>query len=386
MFERELSILEQEHLLRRTTVIESYDGPRVTIAGKSVLLMCSNDYLGLSRHSALRVAAVAAMERYGFGSGASRLVSGTCPLHAELEERIARFKCADAAILFNSGYAANTGIIPAIAGEGDVVLSDSLNHASIIDGCRLTKAQVRVYRHKDANHLEELLKESGRAGRRLIVTDGVFSMDGDIAPLPELVALSEKYDAMLMVDDAHGTGILGKNGRGVVEHFGLEGKVQIQMGTLGKALGSYGAYAAGGRDLIDFLMNRSRSFIYSTALPASVCAASIAALSIVEQQPELREGLWQNLLRLTAGLEALGIDAHGSETPIIPLLIGDSEKTVRTGSRLFDYGIYASAIRPPTVAEGTARIRLTLMATHSASDVDLLLDALRKLKEEGLIP
>jgi 7-keto-8-aminopelargonate synthetase-like enzyme len=191
---------------------------------------------------------------------------------------------------------------------------------------------------------------------------------------------------MLMVDDAHGTGILGKNGRGVVEHFGLEGKVQIQMGTLGKALGSYGAYAAGGRDLIDFLMNRSRSFIYSTALPASVCAASIAALSIVEQQPELREGLWQNLLRLTAGLEALGIDAHGSETPIIPLLIGDSEKTVRTGSRLFDYGIYASAIRPPTVAEGTARIRLTLMATHSASDVDLLLDALRKLKEEGLIP
>ena len=263
--------------------------------------MCSNDYLGLSQHPALREAALSAMERFGFGSGASRLVSGTSRMHEELENALATFKKAEATILFNSGYAANTGIIPALVQEGDVVFSDSLNHASIVDGCRLSRAVVQVYRHKDVNQLETLLKENGHARRKLIVTDGVFSMDGDIAPLPDIVALADRYGALLMVDDAHATGVLGKTGRGTVEHFGLEGRVPIQMGTLGKALGSFGAYVAGNKDLIDFLINRSRSYIYSTSLPPAVCAASLVALRIIDSEPERRESLWRNRKHFDCG-------------------------------------------------------------------------------------
>jgi 8-amino-7-oxononanoate synthase len=325
------------------------------------------------------------MERYGFGSGASRLVSGTSAIHCELEQRIARFKGTEAAIVFNTGYAANTGIIPAIAREGDVILSDGLNHASIIDGCRLSKARALVYRHRDMNHLEDLLRKSRDAGRRLVVTDGVFSMDGDIAPLPDLVALSAKYDTILMVDDAHATGVLGRTGRGTVEHFGLEGRVPIQMGTLGKALGSFGAYTAGSRDLIDYLVNRSRNYIFSTALPPAVCAASNAAIALVEQEPERRERLWINRERFIAGLTSLGVDTGSSETPIIPILIGDSEKAIRAGSLLFDHDIFATAIRPPSVAENTARIRMTVMATHSEDDIDSALHVIRKIKEAGLL-
>jgi 8-amino-7-oxononanoate synthase len=345
--------------------------------------MCSNDYLGLAGHPSVMKAASAAMGRYGFGAGASRLVSGTSALHRELEDRIAQFKGTESAILFNSGYAANTGIIPALAGEGDVILSDSLNHASIIDGCRLSRARVSVYRHKDMVHLEDLLRKSRAAARRLIITDGVFSMDGDVAPLPDLVLLSGEYDAMLMVDDAHATGVLGRKGRGTAEHFGLEGRVHIQMGTLGKALGSFGAFAAGNGDIIDMLMNRARSLIYSTALPPAVCAASIAALGIVEQEPQRRDALWKNRERLSAGLRSIGISIGGSETPIIPLVTGDSDKALRAGTRLFTDGIYAAAIRPPTVAENTSRIRMTLMATHSGEDIDAVIAALGEMKSEG---
>ena len=383
MFEKELAQLKHKHLLRQPKVIDSYEGPRVTIAGKSYLLMCSNDYLGLAGHPSVMKAASAAMERYGFGAGASRLVSGTSALHRELEERIAQFKGTESAILFNSGYAANTGIIPALAGEGDVILSDSLNHASIIDGCRLSRARVSVYRHKDMVHLEDLLRKSRAAERRLIITDGVFSMDGDVAPLPDLVLLAGKHDAMLMVDDAHATGVMGRKGRGTAEHFGLEGRVHIQMGTLGKALGSFGAFAAGSRDIIDILMNRARSLIFSTALPPAVCAASIAALAIVEQEPQRRDALWKNHERLAAGLRSIGISIGGSETPIIPLVIGDSDKALRAGTRLFNDGIYAAAIRPPTVAENTSRIRMTLMATHSDEDIDAVIAALGEMKSEG---
>jgi 8-amino-7-oxononanoate synthase len=385
MFEQELSTLAQNHLLRRPVVVEPCDGSRVTIAGKSLLIMCSNDYLGLSNHPSLLEAAHRAMDLYGFGSGASRLVSGTGPLHQELEERIACFKGTEAAILFNSGYAANTGIIPALAGEGDVILSDSLNHASIIDGCRLSRASVQVYRHKDRDHLEELLRNNSSARRRLIITDGVFSMDGDIAPLPDLVTLAEEYDALLMVDDAHATGVLGKRGRGIAEYFGLEGRIHIQMGTFGKALGSFGAFAAGSRDIIDYLINRSRSYIFSTALPSAVCAASMAALQIVEQEPSRREALWKNRDRFVAGLSDLGITAGNSGTPIIPLVIGGAEKTLQAGSRLFAEGIFAAAIRPPTVADGASRIRMTVLATHSDQDIDAALAVLRKLKQVGLI-
>jgi 8-amino-7-oxononanoate synthase len=294
MFEQELTQLEQSRILRRIMVVDSSNGPGVRIKGRNMLLLCSNDYLGLANHPALRQAAMQALQRYGFGSGASRLVSGTGPLHQELEDKIAHFKGTEAALVFNSGYAANTGIIPAIAGSGDMILSDSLNHASIIDGCRLSKAEVKVYDHKDVGHVETLLIKASNARRKVIVTDGVFSMDGDIAPLKDLVSLSEKYDAILMVDDAHGTGVLGQKGRGTVEHLGLTGRVPVQMGTLGKAFGSFGAYAAGSKDLINMLINHARSFIYSTALPPAVCAASLAAVDIVEHDMELRDRLWKN--------------------------------------------------------------------------------------------
>ena len=385
MFKQELLQLERQHLLRRLTIVESNDGPYITINGKRLLLMCSNDYLGLAGHPALREAAYDAMDRYGFGSGASRLVSGTSALHRELEQKIARFKGTEAALAFNSGYAANTGIIPAIAREGDVILSDSLNHASIIDGCRLSKAEVKVYRHCDVDHVENLFKKSFAAHRTVIVTDGVFSMDGDIAPLPELASLAEKYGAVLMVDDAHATGVLGDSGRGTTERFSLANKVPIQMGTLGKALGSFGAFVAGGRSLIDYLVNRSRSFIFSTALPPMVCAASIAALDILDREPERRQTLRINRKRFVKGLLSLGIAIADSGTPIVPLMIVDSEKALTISEKLMEYGIYAAAIRPPTVPENAARIRTTMTATHTAEDIDNALGIFERLKREGYL-
>ncbi|MCK9419427.1 MAG: 8-amino-7-oxononanoate synthase [Nitrospirae bacterium] len=385
MFEHELSQLDEQHLLRRLRIVDSYSGSRITIHNREMLLLCSNDYLGLANHPSLRQAAVQAMERYGFGAGASRLISGTSRLHQALEDRIARFKGAEAALVFNSGYAANTGIIPAIAGTGDMILSDSLNHASIIDGCRLSKAEVRVYRHKDAGQVETFLKKGRNAGRKLIVTDGVFSMDGDIAPLQDLLTLAEKYDAILMVDDAHGAGVLGETGRGTVEHLGLSGRVHIQMGTLGKAFGSFGAYAAGSKDLINMLINQARSFIYSTALPPSVCAASLAAIDIVEQEPELRDKLWKNRSRFVNGLKSIGISTGNSETPIIPIIIGDPVRALTAAEKLFEYGIYVPAIRPPTVPANAARIRTTVTAAHTGEDIDSALDIFRKLKQEGYL-
>jgi 8-amino-7-oxononanoate synthase len=383
IFKQELSRLQNRHLLRRLKVIESSDGRTASIDGKRVLLLCSNDYLGLAGHPALRLAAVEAMNRYGFGSGASRLVSGNSSLHQELEQEIALFKGTEAALVFNSGYAANTGVIPALAGTGDLILSDSLNHASIIDGCRLSKARTEVYRHRDVNHAELLLKNSQGSGRRLIVTDGVFSMDGDIAPLPDLVALAERYNALLMVDDAHATGVLGKSGRGTAEHFGLSGRVPIQMGTLGKALGSFGAYISGSRELIDYLVNGSRSFIFSTALPPAICAASIAALHLVEQEPALRARLWENRAHFAEGITALGMSVHPSETPIMPLFLGDSENTLRASEKLLSNGIYTTAIRPPTVAEGAARLRITVTSSHSEEDIDRALEIFSSLQREG---
>lgn len=386
MFEQELAQLAHQNLLRRLRVTSEPDGSSVMLDGQRVILLCSNDYLGLARHLALEHAACKAMKQYGFGSGASRLVSGNSPLHQELEERLALFKGTEAALLFNTGYAANTGTIPAVASTGDVILSDSLNHAGIIDGCRMSKAQVHVYRHQDMDHVEDLLKKSAQARRKLIVTDGVFSMDGDIAPLPELVRLAERYGAMLMVDDAHATGVLGKEGKGTVEHFNLEGRVHIQMGTLGKALGSFGAYVAGSRSLIDYLINSARSFIFSTALPPAVCAASMAALTIVEQEPERRNALWKVRNRLAEGLTSIGIDTNGSETPIIPIMIGAAERSVAVSSLLLTAGIFATAIRPPTVPEGTSRIRTTVTALHTEADIDAVVTAFTRLKQEGYLP
>jgi 8-amino-7-oxononanoate synthase len=383
MFEQELAHIESQNLLRRLRIAAAPDGSSVMLDEKRVILLCSNDYLGLARHPALIQAAFSAMRKYGFGSGASRLVSGSSPLHQELEERLALFKGTEAALLFNTGYAANTGIIPAVAAADDVVLSDSLNHASIIDGCRMSSAQTHVYRHRDLDHVEDLLKKTAHSRRKLIVTDGVFSMDGDIAPLPDLVRLAEQYGAMLMVDDAHATGVLGRGGRGSVEHFNLEGRVHIQMGTLGKALGSFGAYAAGSRTLIDYLINSARSFMFSTALPPAVCAASMAALDIVEQEPERRNSLWKVRSRLAEGLALIGIDTSVSETPIIPVMTGDAGCSALVSSLLLEAGVFATAIRPPTVPEGTSRIRTTVTSLHTSEDIDAVVSAFTRIKQEG---
>ena len=383
MFELDLAQREQQRLLRNLVRLDSAQGPRVTVDGKLVVLLCSNNYLGIAEHPALKQAACAALERYGSGSGASRLVSGNTELHEELERRIAAFKGSESAILFNSGYAANTGVIPAVAGEGDLVLSDRLNHASIIDGCRLSRARTEVFRHRDMDHLETLLRSNKTAPRKLIVTDGVFSMDGDIAPLPDLVTLAERYHAILMVDDAHATGVLGKQGRGTAEHFGLEGRVHIQMGTLGKALGSFGAYVTGARDVVRYLLNTCRSYMFSTSLPAAVCAASIAALDVVVSEPWRREKLWYNRNRLAHGLASLGVSIAPSATPILPLLAGSSDQALQASQEAFTQGIFATAIRPPTVPDGSARLRATVMATHSEEDIDQAVRIFGKLNEKG---
>ncbi len=385
MFKQDLMDFARRHELRRLSVIDAVEGPFVTINGNRLLLMCSNDYLGLAGHPALIEAARTAMQKYGFGAGASRLMSGTTFLHRALEDRIASFKGTEAALVFNSGYAANTGIIPALVREGDVILSDALNHASIVDGCRLSKARTEVYRHGDAVRVEELLQKSSNARRKLIVTDGVFSMDGDIAPVDRLVSLAEQYGAILMVDDAHATGVLGKSGKGTIEHFKLDGRIPVQIGTLGKALGSFGAYIAGSRDLIEYMLNTSRSFMFSTALPPAVCAASSAAIDIVEREPERRKQLWENRKRLIQGLAFLNITTGATETPIIPIMVGDSEKALKASNKLFEYGIYAGAVRPPTVPDGRARIRITVMATHSADDIDRALDIFGRLKREHYV-
>lgn len=406
----EIENLKRTGLYRILRTIEGPQGAHVKIDGREVILLCSNNYLGLADHPKLKEATIRAVEKYGVGSGASRLVSGTMKLHKELEERIARFKGTEAAVVFNSGYTANTSVIPALVGKGDIVFSDKLNHASIVDGCILSKAEFKRYPHKDVEGLERMMEgsafgdspdsttqdgdspcstaslcsarkqgQSPNVSRKLIVTDSIFSMDGDIAPLPEILSLAKKYDAMLMVDDAHATGVLGKRGSGGLEHFGLEGKENlIQMGTLGKALGIFGAYMAGSRELIDYLINKARGFIFSTSLPPSVLASSIAAIDLVEDEPELRQALWEKTWYLKKGLDSLGFDTMGSESPIIPVLIGDAAKTMEFSRRLMDEGIFVSGIRPPTVPEGKSRLRVTVMATHSYEDLDRATEAFSK--------
>ncbi len=386
MFEKNLEERERQNLIRTERVLCSAQGPRAVLEdGREVVVLCSNNYLGLAEHPALRQAAAEALERYGLGTGASRLVSGTTELHKELERRIALFKGTEDAIVFNSGYAANTGVIAAVAGEKDVIFSDSLNHASIIDGCRLSRARTVVFRHRDMRHLAALLEGHSSARRRVIVSDGVFSMDGDVAPLPELVELAERHKAMLMIDDAHATGVLGVTGRGSAEHFRLTGRVGIQMGTLGKALGTFGAYVAGDRGLIAWLRNAARSYIFSTSLPPVLCAASMAALELIDREPWRRERLWQNRRRMADALASLGIPSLVSETPIVPVIFGSAKAAVDAGRRLLDGGVLAPAIRPPSVPEGEARIRATVMGTHSDEDIDRALAIFRKMFEEGTL-
>ena len=370
-----LAEVKESGLYRRLRAVESAQDAAIILEGQEVLLFSSNNYLGLANHPALKRAAQEAIERYGCGSGASRLISGSMAVHHELENHLAALKKTEAALVFPTGYHANIGVLAALMGPDDTILSDSLNHASIIDGCRLSRADTRVYRHADTEHLGELLKACPATGQRLIVTDSVFSMDGDLAPLTEIIALARQYDAWVMVDEAHATGVFGSHGGGLVEELGLTEEVDIQMGTLGKALGCVGAFVAGSHELIDWLVNRARSFIYTTAIPPAVAASVLAALDIVEQEPERRQRLWANTRVLADGLRSLGYTLGTTRSQILPVIIGEACETMSVAAAILQRGVFAHGIRPPTVPEGTSRIRVTPMATHTQDHLSRTLDA-----------
>ncbi len=376
-FREELADIKNKGLYRRLNTLESAQTPRIIKEGKELILLCSNNYLGLTNHPGVKKAAVEAIEYYGTGAGGARLTSGNTDLYNSLEEKIAQFKGTEDAIVFSTGYMANVGVIPAVMNKGDLILSDELNHASIIDGCRLSRAEVIVYPHKDVSSLGKMLKES-KHEKKLIVTDGIFSMDGDIAPLPEIVELAREYDALVMVDEAHATGVLGNHNRGTADYFDVE--VDLNMGTLSKALASMGGYVAGSYELIDYLRNRARSFIYSTALPPAAVAAAKAAIEVIEKEAPAKK-LWQNVALYKNGLNDMGFELT-SETQIVPILTEDTEKTVQAAVELERLGVYAIGIRPPTVPQGMGRIRTSLMATHSEQDIKAALDAIRAVKEK----
>ncbi|NCO68408.1 MAG: 8-amino-7-oxononanoate synthase [Nitrospirae bacterium] len=376
MFFEKLKKLKENMLFREIKDRASPQGSRIKLGGREYVNFSSNDYLGLANHPYIINEVKKAIDEYGFGSGASRLLSGGSILHKELENKIAQFKETDSALVFNSGYATNTGIIPAITDKDDIIFSDELNHASIIDGCRLSKAETLIYRHKDLSHLEDIIRGKN-AKRKVVITDTVFSMGGDIAPLDAIYNTCKKNKAMLYLDDAHGTGVLGK-GRGALSHFNIKPEPWIiQMGTFSKALGSFGAFVAGSRDIIEWIINTARSFVFSTALPSCVIAASIAALELIKNDSELIKKLWENRDRAASDIKDLGYDIMESETPVIPLKTGTVEDTLRISRHLYEKGLFAPAIRPPTIIE--PRIRITVTATHTDEDIERLIEALKKV-------
>ncbi|MBS1716694.1 MAG: glycine C-acetyltransferase [Armatimonadetes bacterium] len=379
--------LKRDNLYKVPKILESAAGGRVRMNGKEVVNLASNNYLGLANHPKVRQAAIDAIEKWGVGAGAVRWIGGTMSVHQELEERLAKFKHVEAVLVFTSGFTANSGCIPAVLTDKDVVISDELNHASIIDGVRLSPARYKksegyVYSHKDMTHLESILKNTQSFEKRMIITDGVFSMDGDIAPLPDIVKLAEQYNAFVMVDDAHASGVLGKNGAGSTSHFNLYGRVDIQLGTLSKALGVVGGYIAGSALLKDWLINRGRPYLFSTAHPPMVAAALIAALDVMETDPEPMRRLWDNTKRWKAMLQAEGFDTMGSETPITPVYIGDEGEAQAFERALWDAGVYAICIVYPTVAKGKSRIRTMPSAAHTDEDLDFALKAFIKAREQ----
>ncbi len=387
--ESRLEELRESGLHRRLRMVEGAQGPRVTLDGRPVLLLCSNDYLGLAGHPQVREAAAEAALDRGAGAGASRLISGNMTPHRRLERRLAEFKGYEAALLFGSGYLANLGAISALAGRGQVVFSDELNHASIVDGCRLARAKTFVYRHGDVEHLAWGLREAAGHGA-LIVTDGIFSMDGDVAPLADLVRLAREHDCRLMVDEAHATGALGPGGRGSVAAAGLSDEVDLVVGTLGKALGSYGAYACASAELRDYLLNTARSFIFSTALPPPVLAAALAALELLEAEPQRVRRLGANAAALREGLAAEGLTPGGGTSQIVPLEVGEAGPTMELCERLLEHGVFAQGIRPPTVPPGSSRLRFSVMATHEEADLReaarLTGEAARKVNRTPAVP
>jgi glycine C-acetyltransferase/8-amino-7-oxononanoate synthase len=380
--EQRLAELEQLGTYRSLRMISGPQGPRVLLDGKPVLVLCSNNYLGLADHPRVREAAAEAAMRWGVGAGASRLVSGSMTIHRRLEERLAAFKSSDACVLFGSGYLANVGTIGALASSGDVIFSDELNHASIIDGCRLSGAQVVVYRHRDAEHLESCLRAHGGDAERLIVTDSVFSMDADVAPLEEIVELAEAYDARVMIDEAHATGALGPGGRGAVAEAGLEGRVDVLVGTLGKALGSYGAYVCAEEATVQYLINTARPLIFSTAPAPPAVAGALAALELIESRPDRIERLRLAALTLRGALRREGFAVPASEMHIVPLVVGEEQAALALSERAIEQGIFVQAIRPPSVAPGTTRLRLSVMASHTATELDAAARCLAALAEE----
>ena len=388
----QLDQLKQKGTHFKLRVLEDEQEPLCTFDGKQVINLASNNYLGLCTHPRLRQAALDAVKRFGVGSGAVRTIAGTMKIHMELEEKIARFKNVEACVVFQSGFTANAGTVSAILGKDDFIISDELNHASIIDGARLSRAKILVFRHKDVAHAEEQLASiKNQSGHKLLITDGVFSMDGDIGPLPALCDLAEKYGAIMMVDDAHASGVLGRNGRGTIDHFNVHGRVDVQVGTLSKAIGALGGYVCGSRDLIDFLYHRARPFLFSTSHPPSVAATCIAAFEVLEQEPERIEKLWENTRYFKKELGSLGFNIGGqttpaSETPITPIIVGDGARAMEFSRELFKDGVMATGIAFPIVQEGKARIRTIMTATHTRAQLDQALETLKRVgKKLGII-
>jgi glycine C-acetyltransferase len=379
---RELDSLKQQGLYRRLRILEDEQKPKTTFDHRQVVNLSSNNYLGLTTHPKLRQAALDATRRLGVGSGSVRSIAGTMDIHMELEQRLAVFKKTEAVVVFQSGFAANAGTVAAVLTKDDVVVSDELNHASIIDGSRLSKATIKVFPHKDVGAARKVLTELPAGQRKLLITDGVFSMDGDVGALPELCALAEEFGCIMMVDDAHASGVFGTNGRGTIDHFGMHGRVDIQVGTLSKAIGALGGYVAGSKALIEFLYHRARPFLFSTSHPPAVAAACIAAIDVLEQEPGIIDRLWENTRFFKAGLQALGFNTGLSESPITPVIVGDGALAMKLSDRLFAEGVFAQGIAFPTVARDKARVRTIVTATHTRDELQFALDVFANVGRE----
>ena len=378
----ELDLLREQGLYRRLRVLDGEQKAHTSVDHRSVVNLSSNNYLGLTTHPRLRERALAALNELGVGTGSVRTIAGTMEIHMELERRLAAFKNTEAAVVFQSGFTANAGTVSSILGRDDVIVSDELNHASIIDGARLSRATIKVFRHRDVDEARAILRQLPGEQRKLLITDGVFSMDGDLGALPELCDLADEFGCVMMVDDAHASGVFGRNGRGTVDHFGLHGRVDVQVGTLSKAIGALGGYVAGTRALIDFLYHRARPFLFSTSHPPSVAATCIAALDVLESEPQLIDRLWENTRFFKAGLQSLGFDTGISESPITPVIVGEAPLAMTLSDRLFAEGVFAQGIGFPTVAKGKARVRTIVTATHTREELQFALDAFRRVGSE----
>jgi len=382
----ELSALKSQGLYRRLRVLDSEQAARTRVDGREVVNLSSNNYLGLTTHPKLRERALAALVQFGVGTGSVRTIAGTMAIHMELERRLAEFKKTEATVVFQSGFAANAGTVAAILTKDDVVVSDELNHASIIDGSRLSRASIKVFPHRDVNAARDIVRGLPKTARKLLITDGVFSMDGDLGAIPDLCGVAEEYGCIMMVDDAHASGVFGRNGRGTIDHFGLHGRVDVQVGTLSKAIGALGGYVAGNRNLIDFLHHRGRPFLFSTSHPPSVTATCLAALDVLIEEPQLIDRLWDNTKFFKDGLQKLGFNTGVSESPITPVIAGEATKAMKLSDRLFEEGVFAQGIGFPTVARDKARVRTIVTATHTNADLQFALDAFAKVgREIGLI-